>query len=124
MCIACHNDPLAESGNVGAPRLYFRFRGKPDSEGDSLRADDYKPRTFIPLVNVAANGDKSFLSDWLKGRFGDPRRDPDIDDLGATSSARLEAIRGMLFYEPIWRAFLRRLMTNLVEDGVYWVELR
>jgi adenosine deaminase CECR1 len=124
MCIACQNGPSIESEDTGVPRLCIRFRGKPDSEGDSLRADDYKPRTFIPLVNVTANGDKSFLSDWLKGRFGDPRRDPDIDDLGATSSARLEAIRGMLFYEPIWRAFLRRLMTNLVEDGVYWVELR
>ena len=124
MCIACQNGPFAESENTGVPRLCIRFRGKPDSEGSSLWGDDYKPRTFIPLVNVAADGGKSFLSDWLKGRFEDPKQDSDIDDTGATPSARLEAIRGMLFYEPIWRAFLRRLMANLVEDGVYWVELR
>jgi adenosine deaminase CECR1 len=124
MCIACQNGPFAESGDTRVPRLCIRFRGKADSEDDSIRADDYKPGTFIPMVNAAADGGKLFLRDWLRGRYKLPRQDSDINETRATSSARLEAISGMLFYEPIWRAFLRRLMANLVEDGVCWLELR
>jgi adenosine deaminase CECR1 len=33
-------------------------------------------------------------------------------------------INNIIHYEPIWRAFLRRLMTLLAADGVYWAEIR
>lgn len=108
-------------------RLCIRFRGKADSEDDSLWVSDYKPGTFVPLINAAAGhpgGGKLLLGNWLKGQCRIPQQESNIDEAGTISSARSEAISGMIFYEPIWRAFLRRLMAKLVEDGVYWLEIR
>lgn len=124
MCISCQNGSLRGVEDMKDARLCIQFRGKADSEEDSLWADDYKPGTFIPLVNAAAGGGKLLLRNWLAGQCKVLGQDSGIDETGATSSARLEAITGMVFYEPIWRAFLRQLMANLVEDGVYWLELR
>jgi adenosine deaminase CECR1 len=93
-----------------------RFRSKADSDAPSPWTHDYKPGVFVPLAKAAdafpEGGRHGFIA-WLGGRC---RMD--------ASKLVSELVDGMIYYEPIWRALLRRLMTNLADDGVRWLELR
>ncbi|ESA42397.1 Metallo-dependent hydrolase [Neurospora crassa] len=92
----------------------------------------YEPGTFINLVEAADafpdGGRKGFLQ-WLKSRCILSQTDAIEQRHGSAEIWRkfircFGVIGSMLHYEPIWRRFLRRLLQQLVEDGVYWVEVR
>ena len=116
MHICCPDGNLATRERRRDGRLSIRFRGKTESESSSPWAHDYKPGTFVPITKAADHypdgGGIGFL-EWFKDRCR-------IRSLGVGS----EILGGIIYYEPIWRAFLQRLMTNLVHDGVRWLELR
>lgn len=114
--ICCPDGNLASQERRRDGTLFIRFRGKTESDNDSPWTNEYKPGTFTPIGKAADHfpdgGGTGFLQ-WLKGRCR-------IETLGVGS----EILGGIIYYEPIWRAFLQRLMTNLVDDGIRWFELR
>ncbi|KAK4241647.1 adenosine deaminase CECR1-A [Achaetomium macrosporum] len=127
MHISCTDGHLATEATRKEGGLCIRFRGKADSEDCSLWANDYKPGSFIPLAKAAdsfpGGGRRGFV-EFLKARCRISRQDHNLGDIWAAVSRSSEVIGGMLCYEPIWRAFLQRLASNLVQDGIPWVELR
>ncbi|KAK3325218.1 hypothetical protein B0H66DRAFT_599393 [Apodospora peruviana] len=87
---------------------------------------------FIPITEAADTfpdgGRQGFLA-WLKSRCTLSLTDAVEQHHGVNEIWRkfigcFEVIGAIIHYEPIWRAFLQRLMTQLVEDGVYWTEIR
>lgn len=97
---------------------------------DSARI--YKQGDFIPLIEAAdafpEGGRKGFVQ-WLKDRCTLSLTDGLEQHHGVAHIWRkfekcFRILNNILHYEPIWRAFLRRLMEQSVEDGVYWVEIR
>ncbi|KAL2129359.1 hypothetical protein VTI74DRAFT_7896 [Chaetomium olivicolor] len=129
MHISCLNGNLATEMARADADLCFRFRKAETNPVDnsSLWADDYKPGTFVPLGETAESypdgGSEGFVG-WLKEKCTIPRQTGDRRERWRATSRCADVISGMLFYEPIWRVFLRQLMSNLVKDGVYWLELR
>ncbi|KAH6631139.1 hypothetical protein B0J18DRAFT_463933 [Chaetomium sp. MPI-SDFR-AT-0129] len=129
MCISLSpslgNDPTSVNfKREGRPCI--RFRGQPDSS-QSLWDDNYMPGSFVSLSKAAdeypGEGRLGFLG-WIKGKCGISTLRSDLERGYAGSSAVYsDLISGMLYYEPLWRAFLRRLMSGLVGDRVYWLEL-
>lgn len=133
----------AEARSAAAPRIRF-FRPaaahdgpNPDDDDDddcggggrALWTDGYQPGRFVPLAEAAdsyPDGGRQGFVEWLVGRCRCRGR--------GTSSGRQQqqqqqqdaddVVVGMMYYEPIWRAFLRRLMVSLIQDGIYWLELR
>jgi adenosine deaminase CECR1 len=127
ICISCPNGNLATQSarKEGGPRI--QFRAKADSDDASIWSDDYAPGTYTTLSKAAdeyPEGGRQGFAEWLKGRCMSFTQDSNLRTRRGTSFAFSEAIGGMVHYEPIWRAFLQRLIANLVEDGVYWLELR
>ncbi|KAK4452407.1 hypothetical protein QBC34DRAFT_377412 [Podospora aff. communis PSN243] len=111
--------------------LSIRFRN-PTPEGPSIWSPSYQAETFVPLVAAAdsypAGGRPRFIA-WLKSRCVLSPRDAVEQHHGQAAIWRKFAgcfmvLGTMIHYEPIWRGFLSRLMSLLVADGVYWVELR
>ena len=47
-----------------------------------------------------------------------------VDEIWAKFGRCFRIVNSVVHYEPIWRAFLRRLMSLLAADGVRWAELR
>jgi adenosine deaminase CECR1 len=127
MCISCPNGNLATQNARREGGLRIQFRAKADSDDCSLWTDSYKPGTFIALSRAAVDypeGGREGFMEWLKGRCGTSTQDSNLRERRTSSPVFFEAVSGMVYYEPIWRALLQRLMTALVEDGVYWLELR
>ncbi|KAK4104220.1 Metallo-dependent hydrolase [Parathielavia hyrcaniae] len=120
LCISCPSGHLATAAAREEAGLCIRYRGGADPDlGDRPPwTPDYKPGTFVPLTQAADSypqGGKEGFVGWLKERCG---------GMSGPSSSGSDLMGGMLFYEPIWRAFFQRLMANLVEDGLAWLELR
>ncbi|KAK4153215.1 adenosine deaminase CECR1-A [Chaetomidium leptoderma] len=127
MYISCPDGHLATAEARRGGSLRIRFRGKADSETCSLWADTYTRGTFTPLAKAAdeyPEGGKQGFMEWLKGRCMVPQQDRDPREALEAYSGVSKLVSGMVYYEPIWRTCLQRLMTNLVEDGIYWLELR
>ncbi|KAM7200159.1 adenosine deaminase [Rhypophila sp. PSN 637] len=92
----------------------------------------YKQGEFIPLNEAAdrfpEGGRKGFVQ-WLKDRCTLSSTDGleqhhGIEHIWNKFIKCFVVLNNILHYEPIWRAFLRRLMEQSVEDGVYWIEIR
>ncbi|KAK3944947.1 adenosine deaminase-related growth factor [Diplogelasinospora grovesii] len=112
--------------------LEIRFQTKGDDTGMSIWTDDYKPGTFIPLTKAAdafpVAGRAGFLS-WLKSRCVISQTEAIEQHHGVAEIWRkfakcFRTIGAIIHYEPIWRKFLQRLMKLLLDDGIYWVEIR
>lgn len=127
ICISCPDGNLATqyARNEGGLRIQFRAKTNPDDA--SIWGADYAPGTYIALSKAADDypeGGRQGFVEWFKGRCMNSTQDSNLRMHRGTPLTYSEAINGMIYYEPIWRAFLQRLMVNLVEDGVYWLELR
>lgn len=127
MCIACDDGGMSSTDARRERGLSIQFRDKADSEGSSIWTDDYKPGTFIALAKAADDypegGKRGFL-EWLKERYRISQQDSSLLEASAASFGCSEIINRMLYYEPLWRMFLRRLMASLVGDAISWLELR
>lgn len=125
MHISCPNGYLATADARKSAGISIRF--KASSEGGSLWTPDYKPGTFIPLTEAADSypeGGRQGFVNWLKSRCMVTEQDRNLGDIRAASSRRATIIGEMIHYESIWRAYLQRLMSMLVKDGIFWLELR
>ncbi|KAH0533199.1 hypothetical protein TsFJ059_001794 [Trichoderma semiorbis] len=109
----------------------FRFRAKERVDG-SIWDESYEPGSFLLLTKVAdefpEGGRPGFLK-WLKSRctlslIDSHEQHHGIDAIWEKFAKCFVVVATMIHYEPMFRAFLRRLMGLLKADGVNWAELR
>lgn len=108
----------------------FRYRHKQVTD-ESIWDKSYTPDKFILLTKCADDfpgGRPAFLK-WLKSRCTLSLTDSHeqrhgINHIWEKFVQCFVVTATMIHYEPMFRAFLRRLMSLLKADGVNWVELR
>ncbi|PON22481.1 adenosine deaminase [Trichoderma gamsii] len=109
----------------------FRFRNKELVNG-SIWDEAYEPGSFLLLTKVAdefpEGGRPGFLK-WLKSRctlslVDSHEQHHGIDAIWEKFAKCFVVVATMIHYEPMFRAFLRHLMSLLKADGVNWAELR
>lgn len=132
MHIWCDNSHLAtDSAREQAPPVIC-FREKEHPTDTSIWSESYTPGTPIPLVHAASTfpggGTPAFLS-WLKSRCTISQTDSieqhhGVDAIWRKFIACFRVIGTFIHYEPIFRAFLQRLMSLLHADGIRWAEVR
>jgi adenosine deaminase CECR1 len=131
MHMASLNTPMATASARFNAILSFCFKETPRTE-ECLWRDDYKPGTFVLITKAAEEfpdgGRDGFLL-WLKSRCVISRKSAveqhhGVADIWLEFDKCMKVMGSLLNYEPVFRKFLRRLMSLLVNDGVYWVELR
>lgn len=109
----------------------FRFRAKELVSG-SIWDENYEPGSFILLTKVAdefPEGGRSGFLKWLKSRctlslIDSHEQHHGIDAIWEKFAKCFVVVATMIHYEPMFRAFLRHLMSLLKADGVNWAELR
>lgn len=108
----------------------FRYRHKEVTDG-SIWDKDYTPEKFILLTKCADDfpGGRAAFLKWLKGRCvlslsDSHEQHHGIDSIWEKFAKCFVVVATMIHYEPMFRSFLRRLMSLLKADGVNWVELR
>ncbi|KAK4201632.1 hypothetical protein QBC40DRAFT_52707 [Triangularia verruculosa] len=134
MCLSCSHGNLATAEER---RHQIRFRKNETESEQSIWSSNYENGTFVPLTKAAEEypeGGKPGFTQWLKARCG-------VISQGVNTTTTLETektehlqaaegradsdlLRDMLYYEPIFRKFLRHLLGQAADDGVSWLELR
>jgi adenosine deaminase CECR1 len=130
MHIHCSHD-LSTPRNLEAGSIKFQYLKSEAKEG-SIWNSAYEPNTPI-LVTQAAdsfpNGGKAGFLAWLKDRCTITNKESiehhrGVDAVWRKFSTVFTILNSIIFYEPIFRAFMRRMMQLLLDDGVKWVDLR
>ncbi|PQE19149.1 adenosine deaminase family protein [Rutstroemia sp. NJR-2017a BBW] len=131
MCIRSDRS-LDTEGSREAGRVGFRFRKKGDAEGASIWSSKYEPDSFVPVADAADafpnDGRKGFIA-WLKSRCTITDTESiehhhGVDAVWRKFASCFTILNTIIFYEPIFRAFMKRMMQQLLEDGVKWIDLR
>ncbi|KAH6683025.1 adenosine deaminase family protein-like protein [Halenospora varia] len=130
MHIYCPEHLGSEKAREGAP-VKFRFQKVEGREGN-IWSESYVPDTPILLSEAAdefpKGGRKGFIS-WLKGRCTITNTESiehhhGVDAVWRKFSSCFGILNNIIFYEPIFKLFMRRMLKMLLEDGVKWVDLR
>jgi adenosine deaminase CECR1 len=113
----------------------FRFAfAKPQSysSGPSIWSSDYESDRLIPIVQAAdafPDGGRDAFITWFISRVSISPEEAVSHHLGPNAIwEKFVSCFGILDslqkYEPIFRAFLRKMFEQLHEDGVRWVDIR
>ncbi|KAI1389761.1 Metallo-dependent hydrolase [Hypoxylon trugodes] len=125
------DQPLTTAKAKEVAKLTFRFFKKTRTEGNIWSAD-YKEETPILLTQVAdafPGGGKAGFLKWLYGRCAISQTDAvsqhhGVDHIWQKFQKCFRVVGSIIHYEPMFRAFLRRLMSLLKADGINWCEMR
>ncbi|KAK1749941.1 adenosine deaminase-related growth factor [Echria macrotheca] len=123
--------PLTSPSALTNASLSIRFRN-PLASVPSLYEESYVSNSYVPLTHAAdtfPSGGRAGFVAWFKSRCVLSSTDAAEQHHGQDAIWKkfrscFQVLGTLIPYEPIWRGFLRRLMSLLVADGVYWAEIR
>ena len=112
----------------------FRFRYVPDASGEAapMWSDSYQPHDWIPITKAAEafpDGGREGFIRCLKSRVEissekSLQHHLGINDIWRKFTSCFPIMDSLLRYEPIYRKFIRHVLSQLLEDGIRWVEFR
>ena len=120
---------------LGQNELGFRFMGetwKEQESAPSVWSSDYASKTCV-LISKAADsfhlGGRQGFKDWITKRCTITSAESidhhkGLDVIWKKFKSCFPIIGTILYYEPIFRAAIQRLLNELLEDGIRWVDLR
>ena len=112
--------------------IEFAYTGSSRHAEASIWESGYIQSSLVSVATAANSfpeGGKAGFHAWLKGRCSISPRESLEHHAGPNSIWRKFAstfviLRSIIFYEPIFRAFVTRMCQQLLQDGVRWVDLR
>lgn len=125
------DQPLSSQAALENAALSFRYREKERTDGN-IWDESYKGRSYLLLTKAAdefPNGGRAGFTKWLISRCTLSLEDSHeqhhgVDAIWRKFSKCFIVVATMIHYEPMFRVFLRQLMSQLKADGINWVELR
>lgn len=126
-------EPLHGPEALERAAILFTF-AKSSGGGDapSIWTADYRPSSLVPVTAAAdsfPDGGRGGFASWVRGRCTITRREGldhhhGPDTVWRKFRASFAILDSIIYYEPIFRPFVRRMCQQLLEDGVRWVDLR
>ena len=103
-----------------------------EAAATSIWDSTYEANTLVPLVQAAEifpEGGRAGFCAWLRSRMTITLEESKAHHCGVDAVWRkftscFPIIGSILFYEPIFRAAMQRLLHELNEDGVRWADFR
>ena len=113
----------------------FQYKGDLGLSDEQVRVlwnDTYEAGQYLPAKLVAeqfwAGGRESFV-EYIVGQCSISKEESldqhlGLDDIWRKFKSCFGVVNSMLLYEPIFRASVQRVLEDLLEDGIRWVDLR
>jgi|TARA_R110002003_G_scaffold112_9_gene9604 adenosine deaminase CECR1 len=105
---------------------------KTAKDDDSMWTDEYTANTPIP-INAAATsfpyGGRAGFIEWIRSRVTITKSEHLSHHEGPNEVWRkfmscFPILGSLIYYEPIFRKFVRKMCKQLLDDGVYYVDMR
>jgi adenosine deaminase CECR1 len=126
------DQPLDSEDAQSTVPFVFKWLKNRSSETSSVWDSSYAIGQWVPIETAAdafPHGGRKGFQKWLKERIT-ITADESIqhmhgpNDIWRKFQSCFGIISSLLHYEPTFRAFLRRMFEELVEDGVQYVDIR
>lgn len=124
--------PLSTTDSQSRTTFSFKWLKEASTSSQSIWTDAYTPDTYLPVNQVAdafPNQGRQGFKAWVKSRTTITPEESlshhhGPNDVWRKFQSCFGIIASLLHYEPVYRIFLRRMFTDLLEDGVQYVDIR
>ncbi len=126
------SEPLCSPAALETASITFCFAKAAPRTDQNIWSEQYESETLVPLtaaVEAFPNGGRPAFKAWFKDRCTITPHESVSHHQGPNAIWRkfqstFPILGSILFYEPIFRASIQRVLGELLEDGVRWVEFR
>ncbi|KAI9771089.1 MAG: hypothetical protein M1840_002440 [Geoglossum simile] len=125
-------DALCTPSALERSPVLFQYSRNTSQSTSSIWSPEYQPSTLMPLPIAAdsfPNGGRAGFLTWIKERCTITGRESLNHHQGPNAiwqkfESTFTILASIIFYEPIFRAFIREMCRQLLDDGVRWVDMR
>ncbi len=112
--------------------ISFQYSGTIPEDFTSIWSESYQAKQLVPVKAAAdrfpEDGRKGFKL-WLEGRCTITQEESlnhhhGVDAIWRKFQSTFPILGSMIFYEPIFRASVQRLLHQLLKDGLQWADFR
>ncbi|KAK2757632.1 hypothetical protein FQN54_004601 [Arachnomyces sp. PD_36] len=128
------DSPLSNPVNLREAPIFFQYSSAPEAESDGkapIWEAQYTPGSLIHVQKAAAThpGGLQGFREWLESRCMLTRETAfghhyGVDAIWAIFQRTFPIVGSMLYYEPIFRKCMRRMLTQINGDGIRHCDFR
>ena len=112
--------------------ISFRYSGGVPNDIASIWSEAYQANRLVSVKRAAdtfPNGGRQGFKEWLENRCTITQEESlkhhhGVDAIWKKFQDTFPILGSMIFYEPIFRLSVQRLLRQLSDDGLRWVDLR
>ncbi|KAI9776090.1 MAG: hypothetical protein M1839_000603 [Geoglossum umbratile] len=125
-------DALCTPSALERSSVLFQYSRSASQSAGSIWSPEYQPSALVPL-RVAADsfpdGGRAGFLNWIKDRCTITGHESLNHHQGPNAvwqkfQSTFTILGSIIFYEPIFRAYIREMCRQLLDDGVRWVDVR
>lgn len=127
-------EPIDSARQLGRAPVLFKYvsDSKSPESAASIWSADYVPDTPIPVATAASSfpdGGETGFRAWLSSRItiSAPKalqQHHGVDDIWAFFQTTFPIVSSITYYEPVFRASMQRMLSELNADKIRYVEFR
>jgi len=120
--------------NLDTASFEFQYSPTTPENSDSIYSSTYNPSTLISITTAAdtfpsSKSPRNAFRAWFKTRTTitpdeSMKHHEGINLIWAKFQSIFQIIGGIIYYEPIFRRFLREILHNILADGCLWADIR
>ena len=127
------NTGLIDASSLATAEVFFRYRKAPDrANAASIWTKDANASEFFSMREAAAtfpDGGLAGFKTWLKGRctITGPEsleHHHGVDHVWQRFANCFLPLNSLEYYEPVFRPALQHMLSQIVQDGIRWVDFR
>lgn len=131
LCLTAKGPLNTKDGLVKTPFLFAHADEVP-KDNKSIWTEQYEADSLVSLTEAAESfpdGGRAGFLPWLKSRFTITPEESlnhheGVNEVWRKFTSIFPVLGSLIFYEPLFRKFIRRVFHQLREDGVQYVEFR
>ncbi|GME23172.1 adenosine deaminase family protein [Neofusicoccum parvum] len=123
---------LSNEADLAKAPFFFTYTKLSKKDSASIWSESYAGKTPIPLDVAAASfphGGREGFTQWVKSRTMITSEESlkhhyGVNDVWRKFASCFPILASLIFYEPFFRKYMRKMFENLYADGVQWVDVR
>lgn len=123
---------LSNEVDLAKAPFFFTYTKLSEKDSATIWSEAYTSKTPVPLEVAAESfphGGREGFRQWVKSRTMITSEESlkhhyGVNDVWRKFASCFPILASLIFYEPFFRKYMRKMFENLHADGVRWVDIR